>query len=87
MDPIEAALRQFTDHPADAGAADWVAHCRHSHFRHGVVLIAMLRTLVVVFTSFLKTNGPVFVGGFGPESYARILRAAPEVIGNSFLLS
>lgn len=50
-------------------------------------MIAMLRTLVVVFTSFLKTNGPVFVGGFGPESYARILRAAPEVIGNSFLLS
>lgn len=56
-------------------------------FSHGVVLVAMLPTLVVVYTSFLKTNGPVFVGGFGLESYARILRDAPEAIANSFLLS
>ena len=56
-------------------------------FCHGVVLLAMLPTLVVVYTSFLKTNGPVFVGGYGLESYARILRDAPEAIGNSFLFS
>lgn len=56
-------------------------------FCHGVVLLAMLPTLVVIYTSFLKTNGPVFVGGYGLESYARILRDAPEAIGNSFLFS
>jgi iron(III) transport system permease protein len=55
-------------------------------FSHGVVLIAMLPTLVV-YTSFLKTNGPVFVGGFGLESYARILDDAPEAIANSFLFA
>ncbi|MBM1221369.1 iron ABC transporter permease [Ponticoccus sp. SC2-23] len=56
-------------------------------FCHGVVLVAMLPTLVVVYTSFLKTNGPVFVGGFGLESYIRILDDAPEAIANSFLFA
>ena len=56
-------------------------------FCHGIVLIAMLPTLVVVYTSFLKTNGPVFVGGFGLESYARMWRQAPEAIGNSFVFA
>ncbi|WP_231701155.1 ABC transporter permease [Aliiruegeria sabulilitoris] len=56
-------------------------------FCHGAVLIAMLPNLVVVYTSFLKTNGPVFVGGFGLESYARMWRQAPEAIGNSFLFA
>ncbi|SDK87461.1 ABC transporter permease [Aliiruegeria lutimaris] len=56
-------------------------------FCHGAVLIAMLPNLVVVYTSFLKTNGPVFVGGFGMESYARMWRQAPEAIGNSFLFA
>jgi iron(III) transport system permease protein len=56
-------------------------------FCHGVVLIAMSPTLVVVYTSFLKTKGPVFVGGFGLESYGRILRTAPEAITNSFVFA
>jgi iron(III) transport system permease protein len=56
-------------------------------FSHGIVLLAMLPMAVVVYTSFLKTNGPVFVGGYGLESYQRIWRVAPEAIGNSFLFS
>jgi iron(III) transport system permease protein len=56
-------------------------------FCHGVVLVAMMPSLVVVYTSFLQTNGPVFTGGFGLESYQRILRDAPGAIANSFLLS
>jgi len=56
-------------------------------FCHGIVLIAMLPTLVVVYTSFLKTNGPVFIGGFGLESYERILRTAPDAIINSFIFA
>ena len=47
----------------------------------------MLPTLVVVYTSFLKTNGPLFVGGYGLESYDRILRTAPEAITNSFIFA
>ncbi|MDF0597622.1 ABC transporter permease [Psychromarinibacter halotolerans] len=56
-------------------------------FCHGVVLIAMLPTLVVVYTSFLQTKGPVFTGGFGLESYRRIMLDAPGAIANSFLFS
>lgn len=56
-------------------------------FCHAVVLIAMLPNLVVVYTSFLKTNGPVFVGGYGLESYGRILHDTPDAIRNSFLFS
>ncbi len=65
------------------GWRNWAVHV----FCHGTVLIAMLPTFVVVYTSFLKTNGPVFVGGFGFESYLRIWRTAPDAIFNSFLFS
>ncbi len=50
----------------------------------GVVGIAMLPSFVVVYTSFLKTKGPVFIGGYGLESYNRVLSDAPEAIRNSF---
>jgi iron(III) transport system permease protein len=56
-------------------------------FCHGTVIVAMLPTLVVVYTSFLKTNGPVFVGGYGLESYMRIWRTTPDAIANSFVFS
>jgi iron(III) transport system permease protein len=51
---------------------------------YAVVLVAMAPTFVVFYTSFLETNGPVFVGGFGLSSYARVLSDAPEAILNSF---
>ncbi|WP_298963904.1 iron ABC transporter permease [uncultured Roseibium sp.] len=54
---------------------------------HGIVILAMIPSAVVVYTSFLKTNGPVFVGGFGLESYQRIWRDAPEAITNSFVFA
>lgn len=56
-------------------------------FCHGVVLLAMLPNIVVIYTSFLKTKGPVFVGGFGLESYQRLLHDTPEAIRNSFVFS
>ena len=56
-------------------------------FCHGTVQIAMLSTFMVLYTSFLKADGPVFMGGFGFESCLRIWRTAPEAIGNSFLFS
>lgn len=52
-----------------------------------IVAIAMLPTAVVVYTSFLKTKGPVFTGGFGLSSYERVLSNAPEAIANSFIFA
>lgn len=76
----------LTNPPVKQRMTGWRNTVMHV-FCHGIVLIAMLPTLVVVYTSFLKTNGPVFVGGYGLESYERILRTAPEAISNSFVFS
>lgn len=54
---------------------------------YAVVFVAMAPTLVVIYTSFLETNGPVFTGGYGLTSYARVLSASPEAILNSFKFS
>ena len=53
-------------------------------FCYGVVGIAMLPAAVVFYTSLLKTRGPAFIGGFGLESYQRVITGAPEAILNSF---
>lgn len=56
-------------------------------FCYAVVFIAMAPTLVVIYTSFLKTSGPVFIGGFGMQSYERVMSDAPEAILNSFMFA
>lgn len=56
-------------------------------FCYAVVFVAMAPTLVVVYTSFLKTKGPVFIGGYGMQSYQRVIADAPEAIFNSFLFA
>ncbi|MES0811061.1 iron ABC transporter permease [Roseibium sp. SCPC15] len=56
-------------------------------FCYAVVIIAMLPTFVVIYTSFLETNGPVFTGEYGLSSYKRVLLDAPEAIYNSFRFS
>ena len=76
----------LTNLPVRVALTGWRNGAVHA-FCHGVVLIAMLPTMVVIYTSFLQTNGPVFTGGFGLESYRRILDDAPEAIANSFLFS
>ena len=76
----------LTNLPVRQHLTGWRKRAVHL-FCHGTVLIAMLPTFVVIYTSFLKTNGPVFVGGFGLESYVRAWRTAPDAIGNSFLFS
>ena len=50
---------------------------------YGIVIASSLPSLVVIYTSFRKTSGPVFKSGYGFDSYARILREVPQVIGNS----
>ena len=54
---------------------------------YGIVALAILPIAVVVYTSFLKTQGPVFLNAFGLTSYERVLREIPDVIANTFLYS
>jgi iron(III) transport system permease protein len=51
---------------------------------YAVVLAGSLPSLVVIYTSFRNTSGPVFHPGFGFDSYERILGEVPQVIANSF---
>ena len=51
---------------------------------YGVVGLATLPIAVVIYTSFLQTSGPVFSGGFGLNSYARVMTEVPDVIFNTF---
>jgi iron(III) transport system permease protein len=54
---------------------------------YGIVALAILPIVVVIYTSFLKTQGPVFLNAFGLTSYERVLREIPDVIANTFLYS
>mgnify|MGYP001806527815 CR=1 FL=1 len=54
---------------------------------YGVVALATLPIAVVIYTSFLQTQGPVFSGGFGLNSYARVIKEVPEVVFNTLSYS
>ena len=54
---------------------------------YAIVGLATLPIAVVVYTSFLQTKGPVFSGGFGLNSYARVINEVPDVIINTFRFS
>ena len=52
-----------------------------------VAVIAFLPQIVVIVTSFIKTNGPIFVQGFGLESYEKIFYKLSKNITNTFLFA
>ena len=54
---------------------------------YGIVLLSSLPSIVVIYTSFRKTRGPVFHPGFSLDSYTRIIADVPHVMTNSFLFS
>lgn len=54
---------------------------------YAIVALATLPIVVVIYTSFLQTNGPVFSGGFGLNSYLRVIREVPDVVFNTFRFS
>lgn len=56
-------------------------------FCYAIVTASSLPSLVVAYTSFRNTSGPVFQPGFGLDSYRRIINEVPEIIANSFLFS
>jgi iron(III) transport system permease protein len=51
---------------------------------YAIVLAGSLPSMVVIYTSFRRTSGPVFHPGLGLRSYERILGEVPHVIANSF---
>lgn len=65
------------------GPLSWVVH----GLSYAVVSLATLPIVVVIYTSFLQTKGPVFSGGFGLNSYARVIKEVPDVILNTFQFS
>lgn len=65
------------------GLAAFVVH----GLSYAIVSLATLPILVVIYTSFLQTKGPVFSGGFGLNSYARVIKEVPDVILNTFQYS
>ncbi len=50
-----------------------------------VVFVATLPQLTVVYTSFLKTRGVIFVNGFSLDSYTSVFRSMRGPIINTFL--
>jgi iron(III) transport system permease protein len=52
-----------------------------------LVFVSVLPQIVVVYTSFLKTSGPIFVDGFSLESYYTIFSKLGTNIRNTFVFS
>lgn len=52
-----------------------------------VSFVAFLPQIVVIVTSFIKTNGPIFVKGFSLESYQKIFYKLSKNITNTFVYS
>ena len=54
---------------------------------YGIVLLAIIPQITVIYTSFLKTNGSVFVSGFSLNSYRTMFSKMASTIGNTYLYS
>ena len=54
-------------------------------FVYIVVLLAIIPQLTVIYTSFLKTKGSMFVKGFSLDSYTKIFDKLGSAITNTFL--
>ena len=52
-----------------------------------IAFLAVLPQITVIITSFLKTNGPLFVRGFSLDSYRAILYKLSDNIRNTFTFS
>lgn len=52
-----------------------------------LVALSMIPQLVVIYTSFLKTNGSIFVEGYSLDSYRTIFSSLGTAISNTYLFS
>lgn len=53
-------------------------------FVMAIIILSIIPQATVITTSFLKTNGPVFSGGFSLDSYRTVLYKVPQAIQNTF---
>lgn len=51
---------------------------------YSIVIASVIPSIVVIYTSFLETNGPVFTGNFGLNSYERVVHEISRAVVNSF---
>ena len=54
---------------------------------YGLVALSMIPQLVVVYTSFLQTNGSVFVDGYSLDSYRTIFENLGTAVTNTYAFS
>ena len=52
-----------------------------------LVGLSMIPQLVVIYTSFLKTNGSIFIEGYSFDSYIRIFSELGTAVSNTYLFS
>ncbi|GIP36507.1 iron ABC transporter permease [Paenibacillus sp. J2TS4] len=77
-----SALRPMEPEPAK-GAKNIISHL----VVYLVVLLAAIPQAVVIFTSFLKTNGRIFTSGFSFDSYIHAFSKMGSAITNTYLFS
>ncbi|MDD3790788.1 MAG: ABC transporter permease [Sphaerochaetaceae bacterium] len=65
------------------GASNFFAH----FISYLIVALSTLPMGVVVVFAFKKTKGPVFVDGYGLDSFRQVSREVPTAIANSFIYS
>ena len=52
-----------------------------------LVAVSMIPQIVVIYTSFLKTNGSIFVPGYSLDSYTTIFESLGTAISNTYIFS
>ncbi|HHX60411.1 MAG TPA: iron ABC transporter permease [Epulopiscium sp.] len=54
-------------------------------FVYSIVFLSIIPQIMVIYTSFLKTNGAMFAKGFSLDSYRKIFKSAGGAIVNTYL--
>jgi iron(III) transport system permease protein len=62
------------------GLKTYLAHL----YVYGLVFLAVIPQITVIYTSFLKTNGSVFIKGFSMDSYRSVLSSMGQAITNTY---
>ncbi|MEW9106780.1 ABC transporter permease [Paenibacillus sp.] len=74
-------------HPIEAKQKKGIGNIAAHAVIYLYTLIALLPQLYVIYTSFLKSNGRVFVDGFSLQSYQNAFNNIGSVITNTFILA
>lgn len=64
------------------GVFNWAIHI----YSYGLVLLAFLPQILIVYQSFQKTSGKLFVPGYTLDNYRVALRRIPNAIPNTFYI-